>query len=420
MYWFIASSLSKIAATLLQNFFSVQASAKLQRDLRLRLLNKIGTSDDITTAGNGELTWLISSGLNSLDAYFSKFLPELALATVITPVMLTVFFFTDTISGLVLVATLPLVPIFMILIGKITEQAQAKQITTLNQLSNHFVEILRGLTTIRIFRREKVQEEMIDQVGQEYRQRTMSVLRISFLSGFTLEILASLSVAIIAVSIGLRLLSGEITLSTGLFLLILAPEVYLPWRKVGASFHASSEGLAVSQKVFQILDSKKVQPEAPEIQPGLTLVSGPSGSGKSRLIAALREADPAKWSWLPQQINLIPGTVQENIVRENHDEKLLSKAVELAALEVPLDYKVDEKSGLSGGQQQRVMLARAIYKALTTKHLLLDEPTSAIDMHRASLIVQGIKAFSKESKIVVASHDPLFASVADQVIEVGQ
>ena len=196
---------------------------------------------------------LLGAGLDALDDYFGKYLPQLVLTVIATPVLIVTVWIADPLSGLVLVIVLPLIPIFMALIGMATEAVQRRQWQSLASLSRGFLEVVGGLSTLVAFGRAERQATRIRTVTDDYRARTMKVLRITFLSGFTLEFAASLSVALVAVSIGLRLVGGDMTLVAGLFVLVLAPEVFLPVRNVGAAFHSSAAGITASGDVFDLL-----------------------------------------------------------------------------------------------------------------------------------------------------------------------
>jgi ATP-binding cassette subfamily C protein CydD len=255
----------------------------------------------------------------------------------------------------------------------------------------------------------------------------MKVLSLSFVSGFALELIASLSVALIAVSIGLRLLSGDITLAIGLFVLLLAPDVYLPLRQVGANFHASADGVAALNRTFEIFDSIELAPKAEPmfvpLEGKINVLTGPSGMGKT---TALRTLDSAKAAWMPQYPSILPGTVRDNIVGPNaglFDALAFAQAIKLSALD---DFDLDRafgslQSGLSGGQLQRLMLARAIYHLLSgnRKLLLLDEPTSAQDAQRIKSILNGLRHLADSGNtIVIVSHQRFLIDFADQEFEV--
>lgn len=410
----------------LQDWLSSRAAAVAKRQLRTSLLGAIGRLGPAWLAkrNSAEVALLATSQLDALDAYFGKFLPQLVYSIIVTPVLTALIFATDVWSGIAILCTLPLIPLFMIFIGWATNKVQQEQLDAMNRLARHFYEVLRGLTTLRVFGRLPQQPDFIAASSENYRRRTMRVLRVSFLSGFALEVAASLSVALIAVSIGLRLIDGSLELSTGLFVLLLAPEAYLPIRLVGANFHASNEGVVASGKILDVLDAAEaLPPTAAEStltseslerfdKGKITRITGVSGAGKTKAMARLRSALPAETvAWLPQQASLFPGTISENVAGpgQNIDAPLLEKSLALAALDdVSADSPVgDATTMLSGGQAQRVALARAFYRALgkDCEWLLLDEPIAALDAVRAEKIASAIRSFASQGKrVVVISH----------------
>lgn len=203
--------------------------------------------------GSARVATLLGPGLDALDEYFGRYLPQLVLTAVATPLLILAAWRADWLSGVTFVIVLPLIPIFMILIGLATQAVQRRQWDSLTALSRAFLELLGGLSTLMVFGRERRQSARIRAVTDEYRRQTMKVLRVTFLSGFALELAASLSVALVAVSIGLRLVEGGLTLAIGLFVLILAPEVFLPLRNVGAAFHSAAGGVTASGDALDLL-----------------------------------------------------------------------------------------------------------------------------------------------------------------------
>lgn len=428
----------------LQEYTSSRAAVRVKTELRAKLftaISHLGTNW-LNKKSIAELNLLATTGLDALEPYFSKYLPQLVYTALVTPALVIVVWSQDLLSAITLVATLPLIPVFMILIGWATRSIQQQQLDSLSKLTKHFLEVLRGLPTLRIFDRAKSQIQIIGEVSDEYRLKTMKVLRVSFLSGFALELLASLSVALIAVSIGLRLVDGQLSLLIGLFVLLLAPEVYLPIRQVGTHFHAAAEGATASQKVLDIIyDAKRAKPESgmsrsspshKEFKPAkLNVITGASGAGKSTIFRRLLGFDGSAptlgfkdVAWMPQKTSLLNGTVYENIIGGDVlDENALSLAVSYAALDdLKLEDQVGEDSTLiSGGQAQRIALARTFYRALTlqTQYLLLDEPVSALDDLRANQVVQSLKEFAqKGATVVVISHQKLLIDSADCTFEV--
>ena len=433
MVAFTAAGLCRAANVWLQEWLGALAATNAKSELRGKLINavvKLGP-DWVAKRGTANLQVLITQQLDALDAYFSKFLPQLVFTAIVTPVFTAIIFATDPISGWSLLATLPLIPLFMMLIGWATQSVQTKQLQSMSQLTSHFVEALRGLTTLKVFGRAQNQVTAISVTSNQYRERTMKVLRVSFLSGFALELIASLSVALIAVAIGLRLINGDMPLLTGLFVLLIAPEAYLPLRMVGANFHTSAEGVAASKLVLDIID------EAQTVKPGetlpldfsyepnrVTVLVGPSGAGKSTRLNQLRkQLGKGQVAWLPQRIGLLEGSVLENIVGPvaDTDQECLNQALTLAALDdVALNHHLTQDAGtVSGGQAQRIGLARAFYAALTSEIsiLLLDEPISAQDAARSRTIGENLAVLADKGYTVIAvSHQPVFG--AHRIVEV--
>ncbi len=367
---------------------ALRAAAAVKSQLRRRLTDhalRLGPSwlalskpAGPKPAGNssGEVTTLATRGLDGLDAYFARYLPQLVLACLVPLAVLIRVAFADWISAVVIGVTLPLIPLFAVLVGLHTKATTQRQWRLLSRLGGHFLDVVEGLPTLKLFGRAKPQAEVIGEVTDAYRQATMSTLRVAFLSGFVLELAAALATALVAVEVGLRLLAGHMSYSTALLVLLLTPEAYLPLRAVGAQFHASTEGAAAAQDVFEILDTPvpAAAPLAPSaaapgrpvslrtdaikltgvglaypgrghdalsgvnltIRPGdqITL-TGPSGAGKSSLLALLlRFTAPTAgrievggldlasvpvdaWrrqiSWVPQQPYLFTASVAENI-----------------------------------------------------------------------------------------------------------
>ena len=429
LFLVLIAGLAKALVLWSQEWLSARASAAAKAQLRAAFLNAVETLGPnwLKQRQLATINSLANSGLDALDAYFAKFLPQLVFTVLVTPLFTVLIFWLDPLSGLALIFTIPLIPLFMIFIGWATQAVQQRQLSVLHQLTGHFLEVVRGLTTLRIFGRAKAQLETIGDVSEQYRVRTMKVLRVSFLSGFALELAGSLSVALIAVSIGLRLVDGSLTLGIGLFVLLLAPEAYLPLRMVGANFHSSSEGVAASKAVLDVIDEaaepRQIVPaseaDSDDFEAGkLTVVYGPSGAGKTTLLNGLRVrlGFPAV-AWLPQNPGLFAGTVRENIVGpdsgENFETAQLHLAMRLAALDdlQPLQELGEYGSQLSGGQAQRVGLARAFYRALTNDsvtHLLLDEPISALDPERTQVVIDSLHKLAKRGLVVVAvSHQSI-------------
>ena len=236
---------------------SVTRSAAVTSELRGRLLRhatRLGPQW-LGSQRTGELTTLALRGVDALDGYFARYLPQLGLAVVVPVAVLAEITTADWASALIIVLTLPLIPVFMALIGWYTEARMARQWRLLSRLSGHFLDVVAGLPTLKVFGRAKAQAQAIRKITDEYRRATLKTLRVAFLSSFALELLSTLSVALVAVSIGFRLVDGRLDLYTGLLVLVLAPEAYLPLRQVGAQYHAAAEGLAAAEEVFAVLET---------------------------------------------------------------------------------------------------------------------------------------------------------------------
>ncbi|WP_234031167.1 thiol reductant ABC exporter subunit CydD [Mycetocola zhujimingii] len=463
-----------------QDFIAARGAARVKSELRLRVLDAVRLLGPAWLAehNTARVATLLGRGMDALDDYFSKYLPQLILTVIVTPVIVVVILFQDPVSALFILVTLPLIPLFMVLIGWATQAVQRRQWSVLGTLSSGFVDTLGGLATLKIFGRESRQVTRMRAITTDYRVQTMKVLRVSFLSSFALELAASLSVALVAVSIGLRLVDGSLVLGIGLFVLLLAPEAFLPLRQVGANFHAAAEGVAAAEDAFVILDeARQVRPDAAvpageerssgvlqlrsvsvdygsgpvfapvstEFAPGrLTVIAGPSGSGKSSLVAAILgfvprsgdislggepvlagAADRPWLAWTGQRPSLFLGTVADNVaLGSGHpDPERVRTALTLAAAaEISPDLAVGVAgSGLSGGQAQRVGVARAIYRTLenSCSVLLLDEPSSALDHETENRLLDGLASIARSgTAVVVVSHRAAVIERADALLHV--
>lgn len=446
---------------------AARAAARVQSQLRAALVDAIGTLGPEWLAGrnSASLAVIAGRGLDALEAYFGRYLPQLVQTVVATPLILAVMWWADWISGLTVLLTLPLIPIFMVLIGLATRAVQQRQWGTLQRLAARFADTVQGLSTLKVFGRQHRAAASIERVTDDYRRETMRVLRVSFLSGFALEFLASISVAIVAVSIGFRLIDGALALGVGLFVLLLAPEAYLPLRQVGVQFHAAAEGIAATDDVFDVLDAARARGPRPvsgasapspasradgtapvlrldavrvrrgerqlppvglTAAPGsVTLIEGPSGAGKSSLFAALRGVaafdGDASWdgvdvralassdwlAWAGQRPGLMTGTIGDNVALGDPvpDAAVVRRALDLACAGGldPAHGLGVQGSGLSGGQAQRVAVARAFYRHLrgAAPVIALDEPSSALDPETEHRLWRGIRLLADDGATVL-------------------
>ena len=369
-------------------------AVQIKGDLRRRVFQKIHDLGPGYTRNErtGELVNAAVEGIEGLDAYFSQYLPQLVVATLIPLSILIVIFPRDPLSGIILLLTAPLIPVFMYLIGKTAEILTNRQWDTLSRLSAYFLDSLQGLTTLKELGRSRDRASLIAETGEQFRDATLNVLRVTFLSALALELVATISTALVAVEVGLRLLSGHMAFQQALFLLLLAPEFYIPLRMLGLRFHAGMSGTSAARRIFEILDletdgsnveKSTNDPLFPfstisvsglsytypgEAQPALQNISleiksgqhvalvGESGAGKSTLAGILlRFMEPdhgtvcvdgkslidiplAAWrdliSWVPQRPHLFHDTIAANLLLAKPDASAeeISSAVAAAHL----------------------------------------------------------------------------------------
>ncbi|MFI0895260.1 thiol reductant ABC exporter subunit CydD [Streptomyces sp. NPDC020983] len=478
LLWLAAVSVGRALVAWLTELCAHRSGAAVTSQLRGRLLEKATALGPAWLTGrrSGELTTLATRGIDALDDYFARYLPQLGLAAVVPAVVLARILLADWISALTIVLTLPLIPLFMVLVGWATRDRMDRQWRLLGRLSGHFLDVVAGLPTLKVFGRAKAQAENIRAITGDYRKATLRTLRIAFLSSFVLELLATISVALVAVDIGMRLVHGELSLRTGLLVLILAPEAYLPLRQVGAQYHAAAEGLAAAEQVFEVLETEpatrpgtapapdlrtatvraeglavrregSLAPTSFTLAPGETLaVTGPSGVGKSTLLSALlgfapaaqgrvtveaadgtavdlRAIDPASWhrqiAWVPQRPHLFAGTVAENVRLVRPDARDADLDAALAAAGVlgfagPDDVIGEDGAGLSAGQRQRLALARAFLADRPL--LLLDEPTANLDGDTEAALIATLRELTRGRTTVLVAHRPALLPLAGRVL----
>jgi ATP-binding cassette, subfamily C, bacterial CydCD len=460
-----------------------RASAAVKSELRGRLLGRAAALGPGWLSGQkaGSLIALATRGVDALDDYFARYLPQLGLAVVVPVAVLARIVTEDWVSAAIIVVTLPLIPVFMILIGWYTQARMDRQWKLLSRLSGHFLDVVAGLPTLKIFGRAKAQAESIRAITSEYRVATMRTLRIAFISSFALELLSTLSVALVAVTIGMRLVHGELDLYTGLVILVLAPEAYLPLRQVGAQYHAAAEGLAAAEEIFEVLEAPvrgagagavpasvrveldrvtvrhagRAEPSLDAatltVEPGETVaLVGPSGAGKSTLLDVvlgfavpqeggsvrvggvdLGSLDLEEWrsriAWVPQRPYLFAGTVAENVrlARPDASDSAVREALRDAGADgfvagLPRGIETvlgEDGAGLSAGQRQRLALARAFLADRPV--LLLDEPTAALDGVTEAGVVEAVRRLAAGRTVLLVVHRPALLAVADRVVTVG-
>jgi ATP-binding cassette, subfamily C, bacterial CydD len=420
---------------------------------------------------------VVTRGLDALRPYFTAYLPALLLAAILTPVSAAVVGLYDLKSAVIVVITLPLIPIFMVLIGLATAERSAAALAAMATLQARLLDLIAGIPTLRALGRATGPERHISELAAAHRRSAMATLRIAFLSALVLELLATLGVAMIAVSIGLRLVFGEISLTAGLTVLLLAPDVYWPLRRIGVEFHAAQDGRAAANKAFALIEDSATPPPGTRtvsargavivldglsvagrdgcrpyglsavIQPGrVTVLTGANGTGKSTTLQVITgitaasnggvtvagvemtDIEPSSWwrqlSWLPQRPVLIPGTVADNLALfgalDDLENACASSGFDHVLAELPNGIGTVIGSGgvgLSLGQRQRLGLARALGSPAPV--LLLDEPTAHLDAATETRVLRAIVERARTgATVVVIGHRDRVLEIGDQVIEV--
>ena len=405
---------------------------------------------------------LITRGLDGLRPYFTTYLPSLFVAGILTPAAVTVIAVYDASSAAIVLVALPLIPVFMVLIGLLTRERSAASLAAMTTLQSRLLDLVAGMPTLRALGRVDGSARRIAELGAAHRRCAMSTLRVAFLSALVLELLATLGVALVAVSVGLRLVFGDVTLTTALTALLLAPEVFWPLRRVGMEFHAAQDGKAAADKAFQLLETLQHRPVGTgtvtasgvtihldaldaDVEPGLvTVLTGPNGVGKTTLLHTIlglcaggvriggveaADLDQEAWwrqvAWLAHRPVLVPGSIRTNLELFGPlpDLDCACRAAGfdevLAGLPDGVDTMIGRDGvGLSLGQRQRLGLARALGSPAPV--LLLDEPTSHLDAGLEYRVLRAIvdRARAGATVLVVGHREPVLA-IADRVLYMG-
>lgn len=440
---------------------AARAAATVGSDVRRRLAVSVLARPDRATTADAVL---VTRGVAALEPYLTRYLPALVLATVLPGLTVLAIASQDLGAALIVVCTLPLVPVFGALVGLATRDRAERQWRALASLSGHFLDVVRGLPTLVAFRRARAQSARIAVVTDAYRRSTLDTLRVAFLSSGVLELVATISVALVAVTVGLRLAEGGLDLRTALVVLLLAPEAYWPLRRVGAEFHAAAEGVAVVERVAELLDEPVPLVVRPDLGRGLvvrdlvvvragrtvpvldgvsltipdrgvTALTGTSGCGKSTLLAVLAGLLPAtsgsvaapaqdRIAWLPQRPGFVDGTIAENLrlgAPSATDGELWAALSQVAlaervrALPDGLATIVGEDgASLSAGERARLALARAVVS--DRPWVLLDEPTAHLDPVTTRIVADTLVDLGRTRAVVVVAHDPALVAVADREV----
>ena len=465
-------------------FVGRRAAGRVLSRLRLDLIESRLTRRPVALDGeaSAELATTAVAGVDALETTFARYLPQVVLAATIPVAVLALVASIDLISAGVMLVTLPLVPVFMWLIGRYTERRTQERWQALSRLATHFADVVRGLPTLRAFNRGRAQVEQIAAVSDSYRRKTMATLRVAFLSGTVLELAATVGVALVAVVVGVRLVDGGIGFETGLTVLVLAPELYLPLRNLAAQFHAGAEGAAVSGRLLDLIEAPptvvpgaKAVPDLRtavirldgvsfsypsrslpvledldlELFPGeTTALVGPSGSGKSTVAALLLrlaeptegriladEIDLAKYSlegwrrqiaWVPQRPALLRGTVAENVCLADPTAREGSMRT-AAALAGADDFIRDLPQGYqtlvgSGGRPlsagQVQRIALARAFLRNAPLVVLDEPTANLDPDSSEIVAGAIDRLWRQRTVLLICHRLELATRADRVVRI--
>ncbi len=480
----------------LRDWIGQTTSITIRTQLRERLTQHVVALGPNFTRSErtGELVTTALEGVDRLDGYYARFLPASVLAALVPLVILAVAVWLDPLSALVMLVTVPLIPVFMWLLGTYAQQYSQRQFLELRRMSAHFLDVLQGLETLKLFNRGQAQTERIAAISQRFRERTMDVLRVAFLSGLALELTATISTAIVAVTVGFRLLEGYIPFDRALLVLLLAPEFYGPWRQLGLEHHAGMEASTAAERVFEVLDTplqttplslqvrdlvgaaemmsnqavhdqgiglefREVSYAYPRAnQPALdsvnlrlapgrrTALVGQSGAGKSTLAALVLRflepsagtitangvpigaLEPGVWrqyvAFVPQKPHVFNATILENLRLARPEAGLddVRMACKWAGLLERIESLPDgfdtvlgeNGSRLSGGERQRLAIARAFLKDAPI--LVLDEPTSNLDVDSEAHVIAALDRLMVGRTVLIVAHRLRTVIGADQIV----
>ena len=459
-----------------------QAATQVKLAVRQQLYAKVQCLGAawLTNERSGDVVNSLSDGVEALEAYYARYTPAMLLMALVPLSILAVVFYFDVWSGLIMLLTAPLIPFFMILIGKGTEKRNQQQWRQLARMSAHFLDVIQGLTTLKLFNASQRETHVIAEVSEQYRQSTMSVLRVAFLSSFALEFLSTVSIALVAVFIGFRLFWGEMNFLSGFFVLLLTPEFYLPLRNMGTQYHARLQAIGAAERMVEILETPETETPPEEslqalpalfplqfkqvevvyndgrqalngfdltIKAGQTIaLIGASGAGKTTVLnlllgfiqptqgqILLGETDLATvplahWrkqiAWLPQQAHLFPGSVADNIRLGNAQTSLA--AVQQAAQQAyahdfiqALPHGYDTLIGEGGQGLSGGQIQRIALARVFLKDaplVILDEATAHLDQQSEQWIQQAIQTLAQTRTVIMIAHRLHTIEQADLIV----
>jgi ATP-binding cassette, subfamily C, bacterial CydCD len=445
-----------------QECLTAQYSVRMRAALRRRVLDAVARLGPGWTARQpaGRLVTAAGPGLEGLDGYVTRALPALVSAAVVPVIVLARIGLADWQSLVVLLLALPLVPLFMVLIGITTRRHMDRQYAALARMAGQFLDLVQGLTTLKVYGQVRRQVATVRRGTDEYRMRTMSTLRVAFLSGLVLDLIATLSVAVVAVDVGLRLDHSRVGLSTALLVLLLAPEVFAPLRTMGAQHHAATEGTVAAAAALDVLDeagepvpSGVVSPDGSVTLTGLRLrypgrstpalsavdltvapgevvaVQGVSGAGKSSLLAALLRFIPydgtiarahrADVAWVPQRPRPTQPTVAAEVALGDPgaSPEQIAMVVADCHAQHPDTPLGEDGTEISAGQRRRVALARALLRAQRVRDtghvplVLLDEPSEDLDHDTERVVATVIGSLAGWATVIMVTHSLRLAAI---------
>jgi ATP-binding cassette subfamily C protein CydD len=450
---------------------AARAAATVKAELRHELVDDLMDPRRLgPRPSSAGVVTLLGPGLDAFDGYVGRFLPQVVLSALVPPAMVVAIGVADPLSAVVVGVTLPMTIVFLVLVGLVTKDRVDRRWQALERVGRHFADVLDGLTVLKVFGRR--QDEGLRQVGDRHRRESGRALRLAFLSSFVLDLFSTLAVALVAVSVGLRVVEGHLGLAPALFVLLLAPEAFAPVKRLGSLFHDSTEGAEATAGLLALLEHDRHTGTRPapdlstadlvvdglvvrhegrssaslelshhRIRPGeFVAVTGASGSGKSTLLSLLMAferpsagyvlvddvdlatIDPVAWrqqvAWVPQVPGLVEGTVEHNVRLGDHEASRDEVADALRAAgadDLALDRVVHESGDdVSAGERRRLAIARAVLRIRRggARLLLLDEPTAGLDGDRESAVLATLRGLPVT--VVVVAHRPETIGAADR------